>query len=124
MDGRAVEATIKWMKEEYNLDFIDTITEPGMDAYELNMTDEERSWLKRKLEISIKNHGSRIISVVGHDDCAGNPVNSEEHRKCIVGDIEATEALVNEIDPLLSVEIVGLWCHTTEDPKVWVVEKV
>ena len=95
-----------------------------MDAYELNMTEEQRSWLKRKLEISIKNHGSRIVSVVGHDDCAGNPVDSVAHRTCIVGDVETTKTLVHEIDPELSVEVVGLWSHATEDPKVWTVEMV
>lgn len=124
MDGRSVGATIEWMKATYKLDFIDSITEPGMDAYELNMTDEQRSWLKRKLEISIKNHGSRIISVVGHDDCAGNPVDSDTHRTCIVGDVETTKALVHEIDSELTIEVVGLWSHATEDPKIWTVEKV
>ncbi len=124
MDGRSVGATIEWMKETYGLDFIDSITEPGMDAFELNMTEEQRSWLKRKLEISIKNHGSRVVSVVGHDDCAGNPVDSDAHRTCITGDVEATKTLVHEIDPELSVEVVGQWSHASEDPKVWMVEKV
>lgn len=32
MDGRAIEATINWMEKEYSLDFVDNITEPGMDG--------------------------------------------------------------------------------------------
>lgn len=124
MDGRSLEATVVWMKAKYRLDFIDSITEPGMDAFELNMTPEQRAWLKRKLEISIKNHGSRTVSVVGHNDCAGNPIDHDAHFVCISGDVETTKKLIQEIDPTLDVAVVGLWAHETENPKVWTVDEV
>ncbi len=124
MDGRSLDATVTWMKAKYGLDFIDSITEPGMDAFELNMTPEQRAWLKRKLEISIINHGSRTVSVVGHDDCAGNPIDHDAHCVCISSDVETTKKLIQEIDPELVVTVVGLWAHETENPKVWTVDEV
>jgi len=124
MDGRSVSATVGWMKKEYGLDFVDDITEPGMDGLIGKMTDDERSYLKRKLAISITNHGSRVVSVVGHDDCAGNPVDPEMHHVCIASDVETTKKIIKEIDPELSVEVIGLWAHGTEDPHVWTVERV
>ncbi len=124
MDGRSLDATIGWMKEKYALNFIDSITEPGMDAFELNMNPEQRAWLKRKLEISIINHGSRTVSVVGHDDCAGNPIDHDAHFVCIIRDVETTKELIKEIDPNLDVAVIGLWAHESEDPKVWTIDEV
>ncbi len=124
MDGRAVEATVAWMKEEYHLDFVDAITEPGLDAYLGKVDAAQRAWLKRKIEISVVNHGSRTVSVVGHDDCAGNPVSIEEHKGDILRGVRLARELVGEIDPALTVEVFGLWSHATVDPKVWVVERV
>lgn len=124
MDGRAIKATIKLMKPNYHLDFIDVISEPGMDSYLGKMSTMDRLWIKQKIKISIINHGSRIISIVGHDDCAGNPVNTEEHRMCIKADILVMEQIVKEVDPSLAVEIIGLWVHITEDPRVWIAEKI
>lgn len=124
MDGRAIERTISWMKEKYQLDYIDAITEPGMDAYELGLTDEKRAWLKRKLEISIKNHGSRVVSIVGHDDCAGNPVTKEKHVDDIAHGIDLLKTLISEIDPSLTVTVVGLWVYPADSHGHWDIEVV
>jgi hypothetical protein len=35
--------------------------------------------IRNAVAISIEKHGSRIIAVVGHFDCAGNPGNREHH---------------------------------------------
>ena len=124
MDGRSLDATITWMKKQYALDFIDAITEPGMDAYAIKMIPEQRAWLKRKLEISIVHHGSRTVSVVGHDDCAGNPVDRNDHLSCIGKCVEIVKELLLEIDPKLTVAVVGLWAHATVDSKVWTIDEV
>ena len=48
----------------------------------------------------------------------------EEHRKRIQEEVKEISILVKEIDPTLSVQVLGLWAHATQDPKIWVVEKV
>jgi hypothetical protein len=35
--------------------------------------------IRNAVSISVERHGSRIIAVVGHFDCAGNPGNREHH---------------------------------------------
>jgi hypothetical protein len=35
--------------------------------------------IRNAVSISIEKHGSQIIAVVGHFDCAGNPGNREHH---------------------------------------------
>lgn len=124
MDGRAVEATINWMKVQYDLDYVDTISEPGMDGFISKMNDEQKAWLKRKLEISIKNHGSRTVSFVGHDDCAGNPVLQEEHLAHIAKGVAIVTALVHEIDATLEVAVFGLWAFPSNNTPEWTIEKV
>ncbi len=124
MDGRAVLATILWMKDAYGLDYVDTIGEPGMDAYIQNMNEVERKWLKRKIEISIKNHGSRTISLVGHEDCAGNPVTKAEHLSDIAKGVVEVKKIVGEIDPTLNVETVGLWSQATPNQVGWSIERI
>ncbi len=124
MDGRSIEYTIAWMKASYHLDYVDAITEPGMDAYELGLTDEKRAWLKRKLEISIQNHGSRVISIVGHEDCAGNPVTKETHIDDIHHGISLLQELIKEIDPSIDVIVLGLWAFPENGSPRWTIEKV
>ena len=124
MDGRAIEATINWMEKEYALDFVDNITEPGMDGLMEKMTEGDREYLKRKLSISINNHGSRVVAIAGHDDCAGNPVTKDEHATCIVHDIDAVKIIVAEITPE-PVEVIGLWIFpSSPDEHLWSVERV
>jgi len=109
MDGRSVEATIIWMKKKFRLDHIDAITEPGMVALIGRMDEEARAWLKKKLGISILHHGSRTVTVVGHADCAGNPVDAMRHEADIAKSVVAIRELVSEIAHDEKVEVLGLY---------------
>jgi hypothetical protein len=80
IDGRTQEVVIDHMKQNYNIDGVDMVTLPGADGL---FSNEEHSGeialIRRAVSISIERHGSRIIAVVGHYDCAGNPGNREHH---------------------------------------------
>lgn len=80
IDGRTHEVVIYHMKQNYNIDGVDMVTFPGADGI---FSDKEKSseiaLLQRAVSISIEKHGSRIIAVVGHHDCAGNPGEREHH---------------------------------------------
>ena len=48
--------------------------------------------IRRRTEISVNAHGSRVVAVVSHHDCAGNPVDRDQHlrdlacsSKCVQG---------------------------------------
>jgi len=71
--------TIQWIKENYQADYIDMITEAGMDGVLTNEGTNIEGILQ-KINISIDKHGSNIICVVRHHDCAGNPVDDEMHK--------------------------------------------
>jgi len=99
MDGRIQIPLNKWMKENYSADFVDTITEPGVDK---NITNVVES-IKTKVSISVNAHKSDLIVVSGHYDCAANPVSDEEH-------IAQIKKAVEEISSWnLGVKVVGVW---------------
>ncbi|MEM4258144.1 MAG: hypothetical protein QXL17_03210 [Candidatus Thermoplasmatota archaeon] len=78
MDGRVQLPVIAWMQKQYQVQFVDMITEPGP----IKILAEEHPQdlvhsIKNRVSISVNKHGSRILAVVGHYDCAGNPVCKE-----------------------------------------------
>ena len=80
IDGRTQEVVIDHMKQKYNIDGVDIVTFPGADGiFSSEDHSEEIALIRRAVSISIEKHGSRIIAVVGHYDCAGNPVPREHH---------------------------------------------
>jgi len=74
MDGRVQLPLIHWLKERYRVDYVDKVTEPGPNRIVASRTPAGlfESILNR-VTISLEKHGSRIIAIAGHHDCAGNP---------------------------------------------------
>ena len=68
------------MKQNYSVDGVDMVTFPGADGLFSNEKySGEIALIRRAVSISIEKHGSRIIAIVGHYDCAGNPGDREHH---------------------------------------------
>jgi carbonic anhydrase len=82
MDGRTQLPVIEYLKRKYGVDYVDDVTEAGPDRI-LHTRSHVVESIRRRVEISVAKHGSRVIAVVGHHDCAGNPVNRETHLKNI-----------------------------------------
>ena len=113
MDGRVQLPIIYWIKENYGVDYVDMITEAGMDGV---LTDESYKYVDsiiEKIELSLEKHNSGIIFVVGHHDCGGNPVDDEIHKK----QIRITVEKVKRWKPFM--KIIGLWVSNK-----WTVEKI
>jgi hypothetical protein len=85
IDGRTQEFVIDHMKRNYNIDVVDMVTFPGADGIFSNeeQLEEIIALVQRAVSISIEKHGSRVIAVVGHYDCAGNPGDKEHHYRHI-----------------------------------------
>ncbi|UCD65172.1 MAG: hypothetical protein JSW34_01730 [Candidatus Zixiibacteriota bacterium] len=114
MDGRTQSVVNEYLKERFKVEFVDTITEPGP-----NRILAERSQpvlvesIMSRLEISLREHQSVGVAVVGHHDCAGNPAAEDEqirHIKHAVRFIRTRHEGVN---------VIGLWVNER-----WEVEEV
>ena len=103
IDGRTQIPVIMWMNKNLGLDYIDLITEPGMDKVLSKGNKFEIDKVKKNTIVSIDAHDSKIIAVVGHYDCAANPVSPYKHFEDI------KESVRTVISWNLGVKVIGLW---------------
>ena len=77
------------MKNRFGVDHVDKITEAGpIKLLAENNNPEKIESIRHRVEISVVKHGSKIVAIVGHDDCAGNPVEKEIQKKQISKSID------------------------------------
>lgn len=105
IDGRVQVPVAEWLKGRFRVDFVDTITEPGADKVMSLGPPSKYNAIKEKTAISVAAHHSNLIAVVGHHDCAGNPVPKEEHLDYIK---QATERVASWGFPA---RVIGLWIN-------------
>ena len=111
MDGRVQLPVLTWIKARYPVDFVDVITEAGMDGVLAQQKDI--SEVQRSIQVSVGLNRSTRLFVVGHHDCRGNPVDKHRHRDDITN-------AVRRLKPLWPAqEVVGLWVNDR-----WEVEQI
>ncbi|BDZ67319.1 hypothetical protein GCM10025860_07670 [Methanobacterium ferruginis] len=107
IDGRAQLPVIQWIKSNYLVDFIDMITEPGMDGV---LADENSNLdeILRKVNVSLEAHKTNKIFIVGHYGCAANQVDLKTHKVHIKRSVQR----MKKIKP--KCEVIGLWVENQE----------
>jgi len=114
IDGRVQLPVIEWMKKTFGFDYIDMITEPGVDKVMSQVEDKRIELIKSKVEISVNAHGSKIIVIAGHFDCAGNPVSKQEHLLQIRKALKVIqEWKLNGVQ-----KIIGIWIEDNKEIEV------
>ena len=102
MDGRVQIPVINWVIENYGIKYVDMITKPGMDGFLANEESNIKDIVKN-VKISIDVHDTKDIFIVGHYDCAGNPVDDLTHEKHIYTAVNRIKSIFNNSN------VVGLW---------------
>ena len=104
IDGRTQLPVIKWMTKRFSVNYVDMINEPGVDRI---LAESANRFLvesiRRNVEISIDKHGSKHIAIVGHNDCAGNPVDQSTHFTHIHAAVKIIESWRYDA------HVIGLW---------------
>ncbi len=104
MDGRIQLPVIRYLQARFDAEYVDSITEAGPN---LILAEQERtasvSSILERLEISIGNHKSAGVAVVGHHGCAGNPASQDDQ---IVHIHRAMEFLRQRYP---DTDVIGLW---------------
>jgi hypothetical protein len=113
IDGRAQLPVIYWIKENYGVEYVDMITGTGMDGKLGGDFNKYMDLLHDAISISVYTHKSDCIFIVGHHDCAGNPVDGDKHKKQI------TSAVENLGKCGFPVTVTGLWVS-----EEWTVKKI
>lgn len=117
MDGRSECTVAKWGRRKFGVEYADAITEAGLVGLisnnpEQNLLDS----IKKKILISLEKHNSKNIVVSGHEECAGNPVDNEKHKK----DVFKTAGIIREMIP--SVRVISVFVKRQN--KDWIVEEL
>ena len=103
MDGRVQLPASRYLQARFNVDYVDSSTEPGPNLILSSQTDESlvQSILSR-ISISVEKHASVGIALVGHHHCAGNPATKEEQQQHLI-------AGVRFLLQFHEIPIIGLW---------------
>jgi hypothetical protein len=113
MDGRIQIPISQWLKANYNIEYVDTITDHGIVKLFSNV--DEVAKIKSKVTLSIEQSNSEIILVSAHHDCEGNPVQKDEQ----ISQVKNTISVIKSWG--LIATIVGVWVD--EDLKVEVIHQ-
>ena len=104
MDGRVQDAVKDYMKEKYGVDYVDMVTEPGPNKILADNLDKSVvENIKKRVEVSVHHHGSKIVAIVGHFGCAGNPTEKSEQIKHLQSAKKTAEGFG------FPVEVILLW---------------
>ena len=117
IDGRAQAPVADWLKINCNVQYVDFTTIPGPDKALTRGHEERKGHIHEYVTISVTAHGSRVIAVAGHHDCAAYPVSREEH----IASIQQAVNVVSSWKFPVSVpmRVIGLWVND-----LWMVEVV
>ncbi len=78
MDGRCQNPVKNYLQENYGVDYVDMVTEPGPNKILADNKDNVIiENIKKRVAISVNHHGSKVVAIVGHFGCAGNPTEKE-----------------------------------------------
>lgn len=103
MDGRTQLPVLHWIKDFYQYDCVDIITEAGIDG--IIAQEKDISVLMRSIDISVNTNGSQHLFIVGHHDCKGHQVSDEIHQDHI-------RLAVERLKPLWPAQqVTGLWVN-------------
>lgn len=102
IDGRVQLPVITWITQNYNVQYVDMITKPGMDGF-LASEESDISNIVENIQISVDVHFSKNIFIVGHYDCAGNPVDEIIHKNQIKKAANRIKSIFKDLN------VAGLW---------------
>ena len=69
-------------------------------------------------------HGSRVVTVVGHADCAGNPVDEERHKTDIAKSVVVIKEIISKIVEGERVEVLGLYVSPGKETSRFEVKRI
>jgi hypothetical protein len=105
IDGRTQRPVSEWIRIQFSVDYVDTITQPGPEAALIRGPANAIEVMRQNVGVSVQAHQSQLIAVAAHHECAGNPVSDDEHKAQVRA---ACEVIAKWGFPA---RIVGLWVN-------------
>jgi hypothetical protein len=107
IDGRVQLPAAAFLKERFNADHVDVITEAGPNRILAEQTNTALlESVFGRLRISVEKHHSLGIAIAGHHDCAGNPSAQEDQASDTVA---AVKYIREHVSQYKDIDVIGLW---------------
>jgi len=104
MDGRVQLPVIRYLQSRFNVDYVDSVTEPGPNLILAKRKDEDVvQSILRRVRVSVERHSSVAIALAGHHDCAGNPATQQAQKGHVVAGVKFLGCQYSGIP------VIGLW---------------
>ncbi|MCD4690606.1 hypothetical protein K8S17_04015 [bacterium] len=104
MDGRVQLPVIHYLQERFGVPYVDVISEAGpVRVLAADGDSEEKTSILRRVGVSVNVHGSKLIAVIAHVDCGGNPAADDEQKE----ELSKSVHLLSESFP--GTCVLGLW---------------
>jgi len=97
MDGRVQKAVNRYASLIFGAEYADTVTKAGLDGLFAHdeLDPNEHDSVKKMILVSVDKHKSHGIVVHGHEECAGNPVDAEQHKADIKKAVEKIKQMLD-----------------------------
>ena len=118
MDGRVHPAVLLYGQDKFGAKYADTITEAGLVGQIAKADPTILESIKNKILISITRHLSKGIVVHGHQECAGNSVDDEQHKEETREAAKIIKAMLGAMD----LEVTPLFIIRSGEN--WIVEEL
>ena len=106
MDGRVQLPVIRYLQDRFEVLYVDSVTEAGPVKSLAQPVDETVSQsILRRVAVSTEKHGSKVVAVIAHDDCGGNPADETTQRRQLE---EAADLVAARFPEML---VLGLWLN-------------
>lgn len=105
MDGRVPFPVADWIKLHGHVQYVDMITEPGINRILAEDKQNRIAAIAKKLRTSIEVHQVSIIAVAGHFECAANDAGFEQQKEQIKTSVDLINSWRFEI------RLVGLYVN-------------
>lgn len=112
IDGRIQLPVINWIKDRFGVDYVDNITDAGPNRTLSQHLEPYITDIKHNLTISVKGHGSKIVTLSGHHDCVRNPVSRDLQIRQVMEGVETLRSWD------LPVRILGLYVNENWEVEV------
>ncbi len=114
MDGRVQVPVHDWLVKEFGFDYVDAVTEAGPTKVVTQGEPHQVRSVRERVRISVEKHGSPVVALVAHGDCAGNPLPKDESIRQLEEGMEVVRSWG------FGVTVIGLWVDDAD----WHVELV
>jgi len=104
IDGRVQLPVIRYLQKRLRVPYVDVVSEAGpvRSLADAANSEAKRSILRR-VGVSVEAHGSAVVAVAAHADCAGNAVSEARQLRQLAQSVE----FIAEQFP--EATVLGLW---------------